>query len=338
MNALNKLLLYLVLPLILIVGGVAAATYSWVQGPLVLPTERVDILVPPGATPSSIATIINQAGIPLNSTGFVALARIGELDTKIKAGGYQIIQGDSPWAVLRRMALGDVTARQITFVEGWTLRQFRAALAQHPDIKQTLAQLSDADLLKRLNNLGATSSPEGLFFPDTYVFSIGTSDFDLLERAARTQKQILEQAWANRAPNSMLKNSYEALILASIIEKETGYAPDRKRVAGVFSNRLRANMLLQTDPTVIYGLGETFTGKLRKQDLLADTPYNTYTRSGLPPSPIASSGRAALSAALNPEKHSYLYFVAKGDGSSAFAATLPEHNKNVSTYLLNRKP
>ena len=338
MSALNKLLLYLVLPLILLVGGAAATAYVWVNGALTLPTERVDILVPPGATPSSIAQLINQAGVPLNAQGFVALARLGELDTKIKAGGYQLVQGDSPRTVLRRMALGDVTARQITFVEGWNLRQIRAALAQHPDIKQTLGQVSDADLLKRVNQPGQAGSLEGLFFPDTYIFSIGTTDVELLERAARAQQKILERAWANRAPNSVLKTPYEALILASIVEKETGQAADRARIAGVFNNRLRVNMLLQTDPTVIYGLGESYSGKLRKQDLTTDTPYNTYTRLGLPPGPIASSGRAALAAALNPEKHNYLYFVSKGDGSSAFAVTLPEHNKNVAVYILGRKP
>jgi UPF0755 protein len=338
MSALNKLLLYLVLPAILLVGGAAATAYFWVNGALELPAERVDILVPPGSTPSSIAQLINQAGVPLNVQGFVALARVGELDTKIKAGGYQIARGDSPWAVLRRMALGDVTARQITLVEGWNLRQIRAALAQHPDIKHTLGPVTDADLLKRVNFFVQADSLEGLFFPDTYIFSIGTTDVDLLERAARTQQKILERAWANRASNSVLKSPYEALILASIIEKETGQAADRARIAGVFSNRLRANMLLQTDPTVIYGLGENYTGKLRKQDLVTDTPYNTYTRFGLPPGPIASSGRAALAAALNPEKHNYLYFVSRGDGSSAFAVTLTEHNKNVATYILGRKP
>jgi UPF0755 protein len=338
MSALNKLLLYLVLPVILLVGGTAATAYFWVNGALELPAERVDILVPPGSTPSSIAQLINQAGVPLSVQGFIALARVGELDTKIKAGGYQIVRGDSPWAVLRRMALGDVTARQITLVEGWNLRQIRAALAQHPDIKHTLEQGNDADLLKRVGLLGQTESLEGLFFPDTYIFPIGTTDVELLERAARTQQKVLERAWANRAPNSVLKNPYEALILASIVEKETGQAADRARIAGVFSNRLRANMLLQTDPTVIYGLGENYTGKIRKQDLLTDTPYNTYTRLGLPPGPIASSGRAALTAAVNPEKHNYMYFVAKGDGGSAFAVTLAEHNKNVVTYILGRKP
>ena len=338
MNALNKLLLYLVLPVVLLLGGIVATTYLWVHRPLELPTERVDILVPPGATPSRIAQLINQAGIPLNAHGFSALARVGELDTKIKAGGYQIVRGDSPWDVLRRMALGDVTARQITLVEGWNLRQIRAALAQHPDIKNTLGPGNDSLLLKHLDPSGQFSSAEGLFFPDTYIFAIGTTDVELLERAARTQQRVLEQAWSNRAPNSPLKNPYEALILASLIEKETGQAADRNRIAGVFTNRLRINMPLQTDPTVIYALGENYSGKLRKVDLSVDSAYNTYTHTGLPPSPIASSGRAALAAALNPEKHNYLYFVAKGDGSSVFAATLPEHNKNVATYLLSRKP
>lgn len=336
MSAVNKLFLYVVLPLIVAIAFAMGAVYYWVNQPLSLPQPKLDILVPKGATPASIAAQINQAGVTLSPAAFVLMARLTELDTKIKAGGYQLIQGDSPLRILRRMAQGDITSRQLTLVEGWNLRQIRAALAQHSDLKQSLQGVSDKELLTQLS-LDAPYA-EGLFFPDTYIFPIGTTDVELLERAARTQQKILDRAWAARAPNSVLKNPYEALILASIIEKETGQAADRARIAGVFSNRLRINMLLQTDPTVIYGMGEGYTGKLRKQDLQSDTPYNTYTRLGLPPSPIASSGRAALAAALNPEKHNYLYFVSKGDGSSAFAVTLPEHNKNVATYILGRKP
>ncbi len=348
MNTLSKFLLFVVLPLLLAVLAAVGSAYYWVHRPLPLPADNVDILVPPGATPASISRLLNQAGIPVNTQAFVAMARLGELDKTLKAGGYQIRKGDSAWLVLKRMAQGDMTQRQLTIVEGWNLRQIRAALTQHPDIKQTLAGVSDAALLERLGAPAAdilrgqdpapASYVEGLLFPDTYIFPIGTTDLDILQRAAHAQQGVLDRAWETRQEGLPFKTPYDALILASIIEKETGRPSDRARIAGVFINRLRLNMPLQTDPTVIYGMGEAYSGKIRKQDLQTDTPWNTYTRVGLPPSPIASVGRAALNATLQPEKHSYLYFVSKGDGSSAFSSTLPEHNKNVSTYILGRKP
>lgn len=348
MHTFSRILLYVLLPLLLVVAAALGTAYYWVHRPLVLPTEKVDILVPPGATPASISKLLNQAGIAVNTQGFVAMARLGELDKTLKAGGYQVRRGDSAWLVLKRMAQGDMTQRQLTIVEGWTLRQIRAAIAQHPDVRQTLSGVSDTDLIERLGEpaidmLGEqaptkTRYIEGLLFPDTYIFPIGTTDIEILQRAAHAQQGVLARAWQARQPDLPLKSPYEALILASIVEKETGKATDRSRIAGVFINRLRINMPLQTDPTVIYGMGELYAGKIRKQDLQTDTPWNTYTRLGLPPSPIASVGRAALNATLQPEKHSYLYFVSRGDGSSAFSTTLPEHNKNVSTYILGRKP
>ena len=348
MNVLSKILLFLILPLILAAATAVGSAYYWAHRPLALPAERVDILVPPGSTPASIAKLMNQAGVAVNPQAFVVMARLGELDKTLKAGGYQIQRGDSAWIVLRRMANGDMTQRQLTIVEGWTLKQIRAALAQHPDVKQTLQQTSDATIISQLEPAIIESlkgSPadtlalaEGLFFPDTYIFPIGTTDIEILQRAARAQQQVLNRAWETRQPGLPLKTPYEALILASIIEKETGKSSDRTRIAGVFVNRLRLNMPLQTDPTVIYGMGDGYAGKIRKQDLQTDTPWNTYTRNGLPPTPIASVGRAALNAALQPEKHQYLYFVSKGDGNSAFSASLTEHNKNVSTYILGRKP
>lgn len=347
MKFLSKILLYLLLPLLLITATVIAGAYYWVHHPLTLPAERVDIIVPPGSTPATVSKLLNQAGIEVNTQAFVLMARMAELDKKLKAGGYQVVRGDSPWLVVKRMANGDMTQRQVTLVEGWTLRQIRAALAQHPDVKQTLSGLSDAELLERLGSnvttwLTAqsvkTTYAEGLFFPDTYIFSVGTPDIEILQRAARAQLLLIDQVWGERQTGLPLKTPYEALILASIVEKETGKASDRSRISGVFINRLRLNMPLQTDPTVIYGMGESYNGKIRKQDLQTDTPWNTYTRNGLPPSPIASVGKAALQAALNPEAHQFLYFVAKGDGSSAFSSTLPEHNKNVSIYILGRKP
>ncbi|MBZ1349189.1 endolytic transglycosylase MltG [Alcaligenaceae bacterium LF4-65] len=340
MKLLNKLLLYLVLPIVVLLGAVAAVGYQWVTRPLELPSAKVDLLVPAGATPATIARLLNQAGVQVNSGAFAMLARATELDKKLKAGGYQIARGDSVWDVLRRIALGEVTSRQITIVEGWTLRQVRAAILSNPDIKKSDPPWTDQEVPRLIQGGTALKSypPEGLLFPDTYIFSIGTPDTEIVERAARTQQRVLEKAWQVRQEGLPLRSPYEALILASIVEKETGKASDRARIAGVFINRLRLNMPLQTDPTVIYGLGEAYTGRLRKVDLQTDTPWNTYTRNGLPPTPIASTGLASLQAALQPEKHDYLYFVAKGDGTSAFAKTLPEHNRNVAQYILGRKP
>lgn len=336
MSIINKLFLLVVLPIVVAIAGAIGAAYYWVNHPLDLPTPKVDVLIPKGATPASIALQLNQAGIQVSQPAFVLMARLSELDTKLKAGGYQVVQGDSPLKVLRRMAMGDVTSRQLTIVEGWNLRQIRAALAQHSDIKQSITDVSDADLLTQV---GLTEPhAEGLFFPDTYIFSIGTTDLEILQRAARAQQQILDRAWASRQEDLPLRNAYQALILASIVEKETGRASDRARIAGVFINRLRLNMPLQTDPTVIYGMGEAYQGKIRKKDLQTDHPWNTYTRGGLPVSPISSVGQASLNAALNPEKHDFLYFVSRGDGTSAFARNLTEHNKNVAQYILGRKP
>ena len=340
MNALNKLLLYLVLPVVLLICGAATAGYYWVTGPLALPGEKIDLLVPAGATPAGIARLLNQAGVNVHSGAFVFLARATELDKKLKAGGYQISRGDSILTVLRRIALGEVTSRQITIVEGWTLKQVRAAILNNPDIKKSEPVWSEQIVPRLIEGGTALKSypPEGLLFPDTYIFSIGTLDTEILERAARIQQKVLDKAWQGRQEGLPLRSPYEALILGSIVEKETGKSSDRARIAGVFINRLRLNMPLQTDPTVIYGLGDGYTGRLRKVDLQTDTPWNTYTRNGLPPTPIASVGLASLQAALQPEKHDYLYFVAKGDGSSAFAKTLPEHNRNVAQYILGRKP
>ena len=336
MNFLYRLFLYLVLPIALTIAAVVGSAYHWAHGAVTLPAPYVDVLVPPGATAASIARLLGQSGVQINPRFFSWLARFGGFDTKLKAGGYQVVQGDTPWTVLRRMAMGDMTQRQVTLVEGWNLRQIRAALAQHPDIRHTLDQITDAQLAERL---GANSTfAEGLLFPDTYIFPIGTTDLDILQRAYRAQQKVMEKAWEQRATDLPLGSPYEALVLASLIEKETGSPADRARIAGVFVNRLRAGMPLQTDPTVIYGMGEAYEGKIRKRDLQTDTPWNTYTRTGLPPSPIAIAGRASLTAALQPEKHGYYYFVSRGDGTSAFATTLAEHNKNVSTYILGRKP
>jgi UPF0755 protein len=225
---------------------------------------------------------------------------------------------------------GEESLKSVTLVEGWSFRQVRAALAKAEALKPDSAALSPEALMAQLGKPGI--HPEGRFFPDTYTYAKGASDLAVLKRASRAMDKRLEAAWALRNPDTPLRTPDQALILASIVEKETGKPADRAEIGGVFSNRLRSGMLLQTDPTVIYGMGEQFDGNLRRRDLLADTPYNTYTRAGLPPTPIAMPGKAALLAAVNPAPTKALYFVARGDGSSQFSATLDEHNRAVNKY------
>jgi UPF0755 protein len=327
--------LALLLVLVLAAAAACAGAWLWMNHALDLSAERVDFVVDPGSSPRVVARTLNTAGVPMWEDGFVWMARLSGQDKLIKAGGYQAIRGDSPWRLLERLARGDMTQRQITFVEGWTFKQIRQAMRENPDIKQTLGDVDDAELLRRLGS--SATSMEGLIFPDTYVFSPGSTDFDLLRRAYQEGQRILARTWAERDPALPIATPYEALILASIIEKETGDSADRTRVAGVFINRLRDGMPLQTDPTVIYGMGDTYPGRIRRRDLQADTPWNTYTRAGLPPTPIASPGRAALLAAVRPEHHNYLYFVSRGNGTSEFSATLSDHNRNVSRYILGRE-
>jgi len=327
------LLLGLLLAAVLLAVA-AGAAWRWAHQPLALPAARVDFVVEPGSTPRAVARTLAEAGIPVWERGFVWMARLTEQDKLIKAGGYEAAQGDTPWLLLERMARGDMSQRQITFVEGWTFRQMRDALRANPDVRQTLDGVSDEALMQRLG--AVVTHPEGMFFPDTYVFTPGSTDFDILRRAYEAGQKMLQEAWAEREPDLPLATPYEALILASLVEKETGQGAERARVSGVFINRLRRSMLLQTDPAVIYGMGEAYGGRIRKRDLQTDTPWNTYTRPGLPPTPIAAPGRAALLAAVRPEKHTYLYFVSRGNGTSEFSSSLAEHNRNVARYILGQ--
>jgi UPF0755 protein len=337
MKILFKLLLTLILFLGLLAGLVIGGAYYWVHQPLTLNKPIVDIRIPQGASPNRVAALVKKAGVDFPPQAFVWLARITGQDTLIQAGGYQVVAGETALSLLDRMARGDVTNRQVTFIEGWNLQQIRAALAAHPDIEETLGEITNqAELAQKLGV--DLDHLEGWVFPDTYVFPVGSTDQEILQNAISAQQRILDQAWANRDPDLPLKNPQEALILASIVEKETGFGAERARIAGVFINRLRIGMPLQTDPTVIYGMGEKFQGKIRKVDLQTDTPWNTYTRNGLPPTPIAAVSRASLEAALHPEEHKYFYFVSKGNGTSAFAKNLAQHNRNVSIYILGRRP
>lgn len=335
MKKLKTFSLYLLLAAALLATAISGGAWYWTEHPVALDADRIDYVVEPGSGPRSIARVMNQAGIDINEDAFVMLARLTGNDKRLQAGAYEAVQGDTPRILLERMATGDMTQTRLTLVEGWTYQRIRMALREAPDVRQTLGETSDAELLKRLG--AVESRPEGLFYPDTYVFVPGTSDFDILRRAYHAQMTLLEKLWAERDPDLPLKTPYEALILASIVEKETGHSADRNKVAGVFVNRLRIGMPLQTDPTVIYGMGDAYQGRIRKKDLTRDTPWNTYTRGGLPPTPIASAGRAALLAVLHPDKHKYLYFVSRGDGSSQFSENLAAHNRAVAKYILGRR-
>ena len=316
--------------LALALGGAAV---WWVHAPMPLAAggaQALELEIEPGTSPKAVARSVQMAGVGVDARLLYAWFRVSGLDRRIKAGNYEITPGTTPYTLMQKLVQGEESLQVLTLVEGWNFRQVRAALAREDGIKHDSAALSDADLMARLERPGV--APEGRFFPDTYTYAKGSSDLAVLRRALHAMDRRLEAAWSQRASDTPLKSADEALVLASIVEKETGRASDRALIAGVFANRLRIGMLLQTDPTVIYGLGDKFDGNLRKRDLQTDTPWNTYTRSGLPPTPIAMPGKAALLAAVQPEPTKALYFVAKGDGTSHFSASLGEHNRAVNRY------
>jgi UPF0755 protein len=302
--------------------------------PLPLSSPTVTFSLKQGSSLRSAARQLEAACALPVAWPFEALARITGKAGVLQAGNYEVSRGISLLGLLQRVTSGDRTQDQITFVDGWTFAQVRAALERHPAVRQEMRGVGDLDVAERLG-LGYPS-PEGLFFPDTYFFANGTSDLAILRRANRSLRRQLDALWAERAPDLPLADPYRALILASIVEKETGVPADRPLIAAVFVNRLRRGMLLQTDPTVIYGLGSGFDGNLRRRDLTTDGPYNTYLRPGLPPTPIAIVGLASLQAALQPAATDALYFVARGDGTSEFSRTLAEHERAVTKY--QRRP
>ena len=322
-------------PLLLLAAAAAAGAAAWwLNRPLDLAADSVEVSVELGTAPREIAQAWVQAGVQASPLLLYEWFRWSGRARKIRAGSYEIGRGVTPVALLNKMVRGDETLAVVRLIEGWTFRQFRAELAKADSLKPTTASLTDDQIMAVLGAPGV--SPEGRFHPDTYAYSKGSSDLAVLKRAYRAMQTRLDAAWRERAPDSPLHSADDALVLASIVEKETGAGADRGRVAGVFVNRLRIGMPLQTDPTVIYGLGATFDGNLRKRDLLTDTPYNTYTRNGLPPTPIAMPGKAALLAAVRPDSTRALYFVARGDGSSEFSETLADHNRAVNQYQRKR--
>ena len=294
----------------------------------------VEVEIPRGAGLRTTIATLEKAGVTLHKREFELLARALGHTRDIKAGNYLLSERPTPLRLLARLTRGDVTQAELKLIEGWTFGQFRAVLNSSPDLKHDTAGLDDAQILALLQ--APETHPEGLFFPDTYLFARGSSDVAVLRRAYHAMQRHLKNEWDGREEGVPYRSAYEALIMASIIEKETGLAAERDMIAGALVNRLRIGMRLQVDPTIIYGLGESFDGNLKKKHLLEDGPYNTYTRAGLPPSPIAMPGFASLHAALHPAKTDVLYYVSRGDGSSHFSRNMAEHNRAVTKYQLKR--
>ncbi len=320
----------------LLAGGLAlGAAAWWLHNPMVLNLPAgspvLDLEIEPGTRAAQVAETVVASGALANLQLLQLWFRVSGQARKIKAGSYEITPGTTPRSLLSMLVRGDQTLKSITLVEGWNFNQVRAALQKAELLAPESNGLQPEIIMEKLGKPGI--HPEGRFFPDTYTYAKGSSDMAVLKRAAKAMDKRLDAAWALRSPDTPLKSPEQALTLASIVEKETGKPTDRAQIAGVFTNRLRIGMLLQTDPTVIYGMGDKFDGNIRKRDLQTDTPYNTYTRGGLPPTPIAMPGKAALLAAVQPAPTKALYFVARGDGTSQFSATLDEHNRAVNKYI-----
>ena len=323
--------------ILVLVGGLAlfGAALWWLHQPMELRlqpgSQVVDLEIDLGTSAAGVAEVVVDSGVDVPVLLLQAWFRFSGQARMIKAGSYEITPGTTPRKLLNMLVRGEETVKSFTLVEGWNFRQVRAALQKAEHITPDSVGLSPETIMEKLGRPGL--HPEGRFFPDTYAYAKGSSDLAVLKRAVRAMDKRLNAAWALRNPQTPLKTPEQALILASIVEKETGKPADRPQIGGVFSNRMRIGMMLQTDPSVIYGLGEQFDGNLRKRDLLADTPYNTYTRTGLPPTPITMPGKAALMAAVQPAATKALYFVARGDGSSEFSESLDAHNRAVNKYI-----
>jgi UPF0755 protein len=310
--------------------GLGGLAYWWVNQPLSLTAPTLDLSVEPGTSPRGVAQDVVASGVSTSPALLYWWFRLSGQARLIKAGSYELETGLTPRTLLSKLTRGEEALRSVTLVEGWTFKQVRAALSKAEQLAPGTQGL-EANLI--MEKLGKPAlAPEGRFYPDTYTYSKGSSDLKVLQRAMRAMDHHLAAAWALRAADSPLKTPEDLLTLASIVEKETGSAADRPMIASVFTNRLRIGMMLQTDPTVIYGMGDQFDGNLRRRDLLTDTPWNTYTRPGLPPTPIAMPGKAALLAAAQPAISSALYFVARGDGSSQFSDSLDAHNRAVNKF------
>jgi len=322
--------------LFVIVAIICSVTwfYHHVNNDIQLPVIPYEFSIEQGSSLKNISQQLANAEILPNNWSFILLARLMGHESALKAGDYILNQQFSQVALLEYLIEGDVKQNEIRFIEGWTFSQLRNALNEHPAIRHDTVNLSGPEILRLIS--ASETAPEGLFFPDTYYFVKNSSDIEILRRAYFRMQEQLTAVWSQHNESTPLNTMYDALVLASIVEKETGMESDRAEIAGVFINRLRLGMRLQTDPTVIYGIGETFDGNLRKKDLQTDHAYNTYTRAGLPPTPIALPGLTSIQAAVNPAKTNALYFVAKGNGESKFSTNLADHNRAVAKYQKRR--
>ena len=326
----------IILALVVVIAGIAFATYRWATneytaaGPL-QQTARIE--VPAGASVRGVIRLLGERGVLADPRAVTLYLRSHDLHPKIKAGTYDFPAAASPAQIFEMLEQGQVVLEQLTVVEGSTFADFRKALEKHPAVTITLKGKTDAQVMAAIGH--ANELPEGRFFPDTYRFAARTTDVDLLKLAYDSMARVLTQAWEMKRDGLPIETPYQALTLASIVEKETGIATDRPRIAGVFTRRLRIGMRLQSDPTIIYGIGATYDGDIRTKDLSKDTPYNTYTRAGLPPTPIALPGRESIMAVVRPDETGDIFFVAVGDGTGAhhFSKTLEEHNAAVRQFL-----
>ncbi|HEY0064842.1 MAG TPA: endolytic transglycosylase MltG, partial [Telluria sp.] len=313
MRSIKKLMFFAI---VFVLAAIAGFSY-WAKQPITSEGAPIPFVITSGSGVSAASQDIARAGVPVNPYLFSTLARVTQKASRIKAGSYELKPGTTPRALVDQLVRGEFAQESLTIIEGWTFKQMRQAVAASKTLKHDTAELSDKELMARISP--DFKSPEGLFFPDTYLFAKGASDLAVYKQAHELLLNRLNAAWEKRDASLPYKSPYEALIMASIVEKETGQKSERAMIAAVFVNRLKQGMMLQTDPTVIYGMGDNFAGNIRKKDLETDTPYNTYTRTGLPPTPIALPGVQSLAAALGPAKSNALYFVARGDGTSKFS-------------------
>lgn len=325
----------LLIAALVLVAAAGGAFYYWANRPLSFATSPLDVTIRPHSSTRSVSEQLETGGVPLNHWLFELMARGLRMTTALKSGNYEFSNGVTPYQVLLKIARGDVNQFAVTIVEGWTFAHMRAELNVSPALEHDTASMSDAELLTAIGV--PETQAEGLFFPDTYLFDKGESDLSVFKRAYKEGHDRLAQAWAARAPDLAFQTPYEALIMASLVEKETGVKADRSLVSAVFSNRLKKGMPLQTDPSVIYGMGAAYDGHLHKHDLQTDSPYNTYMHPGLPPTPIALPGMPSLMAAVNPAQSNALYFVSRGDGHSEFSESLGEHNRAVDKYIRGKQ-
>ena len=325
-------LLFLLIFLVLALFG---AFFYWATQPIISDGKTVDFMLSTGGGARSVAQEISKTGNSLNADLFALLVKLSGNGSRLKAGGYELTSGMSPLELMGMLERGEFAQKSVRIIEGWTFKQMRETISKSPHLKHDTADMLDEELLEKIGV--EQKHPEGLFFPDTYLFAKGSSELEIYKQAHKSLMKHLENEWKKREEDLPYQSPYDALIMASIVEKETGLHSDRAQIAGVFVNRLRLGMLLQTDPTVIYGMGERYQGNIRKSDLTTDTEYNTYTREGLPPTPIALVGIKSLRAALHPAKTDALYFVARGDGSTQFSNNLADHNRAVDEYQ-RKKP